>query len=65
MLSSELGNRYATTRIYHNGRGGMAACYARAAAGEKPQSRTSSSYESTLNTIRVASGLGGAVVSKP
>src|SRR5260370_104160 len=37
MLSSELGNRYAMTRVYHvprrRHRGGLAACGARAAAG--------------------------------
>src|SRR5712691_6531710 len=81
MLSSELGNRYAATRVHHVGRrhrGGLAACGARAAAGEKPQGRTAPSggvYESTLKirgSLRidlesdpVASGLGVAVVSKP
>src|SRR5437667_9481477 len=37
MLSSELGNRYAATQVHHAGRrhcGGLAACGARAAAGE-------------------------------
>ena len=32
MLSSELRNRYAATRVYYAGRGSLAACSARAAA---------------------------------
>ena len=55
MLSSELGNRYAATRVYHadrRHRGGLAACGARAAASEKQQGPTAPSYESTLNAIR-------------
>jgi hypothetical protein len=58
MLSSELGNRYAATRVHHAGRrhrGGLATCGARAAAGEKPQGRTAPSggvYESALKAIR-------------
>ena len=58
MLSSELGNRYAATRVHHAGRrhrGGLAACGACAAAGEKPQGRTAPSegvYESTLKAAR-------------
>jgi hypothetical protein len=46
MQSSELGNRYAATRVYHRGprpRGGLAACDARAAAGQ--QGQTAPSYE--------------------
>jgi hypothetical protein len=49
--------------------GGTAAAWPLAAhaqpPGEKPQGRTAPSYESILNAIRWASGLGVAVVSKP
>ena len=68
MLSSELGNRYAATRVYHadrRHRGGLAACGARAAAGEKRQGLTCFILRIDLERDPVASGLGVAVVSKP
>src|SRR5208283_3414360 len=68
MLSSELGNRYAATRVCHAGRrhrGGLAACGACAAAGKRQQGATAPSYEFDLERDPVASGLGVAVVSKP
>src|SRR6266481_8756258 len=58
ILSSELGNRYAAREfitLVGGHRGGLPACGARAAAGEKPQGRTAPSggvYESTLKAIR-------------
>jgi hypothetical protein len=67
MLSPELGNRYAATRVFHAGRrhrGGLVACGARAAAGEKQQGPAVPTYESTVRDP-AASGLGVAVVSKP
>jgi hypothetical protein len=57
MLSSELGNRYAATRVFHSPWGGPTARAARKAAGEKRQGRNESDP--------VANGSDVAVVSKP
>src|SRR5215475_13524900 len=53
MLSSELGNRYAATRVYHGGPqspGGRLRC-TRSRRREAARSNCSS-YESTLNAVR-------------
>jgi hypothetical protein len=67
--SSEVGNRYATTRVFHAGRrhrGGLVACRARAGRrGKSSKGRLVPTYEIDLERDLVASSLGVAVVSKP